>query len=164
MVEITKGVFITDVLATIQDIYMFNTWLNSDTPTSKAVKMAWDSSNNVILDSPFVQSLITLLVPTVLSVEAKARFDYVIANYNSQPIAPIVYTVIVKALDVITAGNPWGVVNRGDNWEVRVDFRNETSGQIYNEVIWFNQVEQPTEQQLNDAVSSKLAMVKAREI
>ena len=162
MVEITKGVFITDVLATIQDIYMFNTWLNSDTPTSKAVKMAWDSSNNVILDSPFVQSLITLLVPTVLSVEAKARFDYVIANYNSQPITPIVYTVIVKALDVITAGNPWGIVNRGGYWEVRVDYYNTTTGSVSNEVLNFNQVEQPTDEQINNAIVIKLSEVRAR--
>jgi len=162
MVEITKGQFITNVLTTPQNIIAFNTWLND--PMAEAVKIAWDNCFNIELDSVFVQGLVNTIVPSVISSDALDRFNTIILNggINTTPVNPIVYTILVKALDIITVGNPWGIIKRGDSWESRVDFRNETTGYIYNEVLWFSQEERPTEQQLNDAVLSSLAKIKDR--
>lgn len=79
MVLVTKGQFVTKILRDITEINAFYDWLNSADATAKATKIAWDSSNHVELDSPFVQGLIAALVPTVLSQSVLDRANAEIA-------------------------------------------------------------------------------------
>lgn len=126
MAQVTKGEFITNILQSVQEITAFSAWLNSDNATAKAVKMAWDSSDNVILDSPFVQGLITALVPSVLSIEAEGRFNAEIARQTaSAPLEPSFHRYDVVLSDPQANINLWlAAKNAG---ACRIDHK-ETAG------------------------------------
>jgi len=75
MAELTKGEFITNILATPHNIAAWKAFRTAQTELSIAVNEAWESSNNVILTSPFVQGLVNALVPSVLDTAALSRFN-----------------------------------------------------------------------------------------
>jgi hypothetical protein len=82
MAQVTKGEFVTNILNNAADIAAFRAYRQGADTLAKAVNEAWESSNNVVLDSPFVQGLVSALVPTVLSQGALDRMNAEIALQN----------------------------------------------------------------------------------
>lgn len=89
-ISVSKGIFTTTVLRDLDQIVAFSAFLNAGTTIANAVKFAWDNSNDVELDSPFVSGLVSSLVPSVLSQACEDRRQALIAELAPPaPSAPV---------------------------------------------------------------------------
>ncbi len=70
------------------------------------------------------------------------------------------YNVTIKALSDISSENPWGIVNRGSFWEVRCDFKNNETNEIFSEIWTF--INQPTQEELDNKIKETINKIRNR--
>lgn len=104
--DISKGVFITEILQDISNISNFRAWRMSGSALANSVSEAWDASFNITMGSPFVEALITGLVPSVLSQGALDRYNAKKTILLAQ-LSGDVYGVIVRTYDMTTVSGDW---------------------------------------------------------
>lgn len=157
-VYVTKG-RLWDLLG--DDALKFSIWLNSGELEATAIKTMLENTDGVDLTSPLVQGELLPLLQSK-SVISQATIDTInqyIVNYVPQE-QGVTYTVNIKAMADITPQNPWGMVQRDWGWEVRVDFINNDTGEIYNEVLTFPT--EPTQADIDKAITERLMDIRRR--
>jgi hypothetical protein len=124
--------------------------------TLKLEKQKFDWTNGVDVGLPQVQALVSVLQGYgVISAEKAAAI-------HATPDTPELdsFTVNILAQDEITEANRYGAEMRGSNYYTKVDFLNDTKGEVVTEEFIFDRV--PSEAEMTAAIMQHIKHLKAR--
>ena len=122
--------------------------------TIKVVKQKLDWTSSIDVGLPEVQELINMI--EAYGVITKANADSVRNTPDRRDADD--YIVTVKAQDEITADNSYGVVNDGNAWVLRVDFKNVTKNEVYEIYEAFDTI--PDDDMVQQYVNNKIIELK----
>ena len=120
----------------------------------KVAKQKLDWTNTIDLGLPEIAGLIQLMI--AYGVISQPTADAVMGTPDRKEFDE--YLITVKAQDEITPENIYGVVNDGNAWVLRVDFKNVTKNEVYEIYESFDTM--PDDDMVQQYVNNKIIELK----